>query len=69
MPSPSPVTSPKPSTQPPPSTSPSRGESQPNNIKKGNGDGKTVSLTGTGIVKYIGKDKLWRFAAKVPLHL
>ena len=51
VPSPSPVTSPKPSTQPPPSTSPSRGESQPNNIKKGNGDGKTaLLLTGTGIV-------------------
>lgn len=51
VPSQTPIASPKPSTQPSPPTSPTTGSSPMNNIKAGNGDGKTaLRLTGAGIV-------------------
>jgi len=61
VPSSSPVVSPKPSATPSPSASPSAGTSTLNNIKPGNGDGKTaLVITGKGIAdKYnTYKDKI-----------
>lgn len=56
-----PVATPKPGTQPSPSPSPSTGSSITNNIKAGNGDGKTaLRLIGTGIV-----DKYHKYRDKI----